>query len=112
MNEQNKLSSIQLSIEFKKVLKEEKNNSESYEAYIKRLRSNSIDKNKSLVEPIYRSPVNESIEEKNIIKINPYPLPKQTQEQFKHAEKLERDPFTNAERVPPTHEIKQISFQG
>ena len=50
------LSSIQISIEFKDIMKGEKNKGESFEDYIKRLRKQSIeDKSKSIdKEQVYR----------------------------------------------------------
>ncbi len=53
------LSSIQISIEFKDIMKGEKNKGESFEDYIKRLRKQSIeDKSKSIDEKeVYRKEI-------------------------------------------------------
>lgn len=50
------LSSIQISIEFKQTLKEEKEKGESYEDYIKRLRKKSIEKKEQSIDLIEQDP--------------------------------------------------------
>ena len=70
------LSSVQISIEFKEVMKGEKNKGESFEDYIKRLREISIENKNQSIEskPIYRKEIVKPKTE-TIYKKDPYENP-------------------------------------